>query len=133
MSLPGNSTINQLLSITHCIYTSFEEFSYRETRAVLLDIFKAFDKVWHEGMLFKNECNGVSGPLLVMIFSYLSNRAHREVLNRKMSKCTFVPSEVPQGSVLGPLVFPYTLTLHRPGFLESSTAGGGGGGFHPPV
>ena len=76
---PGDSTINQLLSVTYCIYTAFEEFPYRETRAVFLDISKAFDKVWHEGLLFKLECNGVSGPLLVMIRSYLSNRVQRVV------------------------------------------------------
>ena len=71
---PDDSTINQLLSITYCIYTAFEEFPSRETRAVFLDISKAFDKVWHEGLLFKLECNVVSGPCLVMIRSCLSNR-----------------------------------------------------------
>ena len=50
---PSHSTINQLLSITHCIYTAFEEFPSREMRAVFLDISKAFDKVCHEGLLFK--------------------------------------------------------------------------------
>ena len=82
---PGDSTINQLLSITYCIYTAFEKFPTRETRAVFLDISKAFDKVWLEGLLFKLECNGVSGLLLVMIRSYLSNRVQRVVLNGKMS------------------------------------------------
>ena len=42
---PGDSTINQLLSITYCIYTAFEEFPSRETRAVFLDISKAFDSL----------------------------------------------------------------------------------------
>ena len=41
---PGDSTINQLLSITYCIYTALEEFPSKETRAVFLDISKAFDK-----------------------------------------------------------------------------------------
>ena len=104
---PGDSTVNQLLSITYCIYTAFEEFPSRETRAVFLDISKAFDKVWHEGLLFKLECNGVSGPLLVMIRSYLSNRVQRVVLNRKMSKWTSVTAGVPQGSVLRPLFLSY--------------------------
>ena len=48
---PGDSTINQLLSITYCMCTASEEFPSRETRAVLLDISEAFDKVWHEGLL----------------------------------------------------------------------------------
>ena len=46
---PGDSTINQLLSITPEIYNAFE--SLDETRAVFLDISKAFDKVWHEGLM----------------------------------------------------------------------------------
>ena len=45
---PGDSTIFQLLPITSTIYDSFEK--YDETRAVFLDISKAFDKVWHEGL-----------------------------------------------------------------------------------
>ena len=59
---PGDSTIFQLLLITSTIYESFEKFD--ETRAVFLDISKAFDKVWHEGIIFKLKCNGISGNLL---------------------------------------------------------------------
>ena len=102
---PGDSTINQLLAITYCIYTAFEEFLSGETHAVFLDISKTFDKVWHEGLLFKLKCNGVSGPLFVMIHSYLSNRLQRIVLNAKMSQQTLVTAGVPQGSVLGPQFF----------------------------
>ena len=47
----GDSTINQLLSITHDIYNAFEH--HHDTRAVFLDISKAFEKVWHEGLLLK--------------------------------------------------------------------------------
>ena len=60
---PGNSTICQLLSITSSIYEAFE--NYEETRAVFLDTSKAFDKVWHEGLIYKLKCNGISGKLLI--------------------------------------------------------------------
>ena len=56
---PGDSSINQLLSITHEIYQSMDE-GY-EIRGVFLDISKAFDKVWHEGLVFKLKQNGISG------------------------------------------------------------------------
>ena len=72
---PGDSTINQLLYITHRIYAAFEEFPSRETRAVFLDISKAFDKVWHDGLILKLKNPGISGPLLALIKSYLSDRS----------------------------------------------------------
>ena len=59
---PGDSCINQLLSITHKIYHSLDE-NY-EIRAVFLDISKAFDEVWHKGLFFKLKQNGISGNLL---------------------------------------------------------------------
>ena len=101
---PGDSTINQLLYITQKIYTAFEDFPLRETRAVFLDISKAFDKVWHEGLVFKIKSYGISGPLLALIVSYLSNQQH-VVLNGKTSVWSYISAGVPQGSVLGPLFF----------------------------
>ena len=83
---PFDSTINQLLYITHKIYSAFEDYPSRETRAVLLDISKAFDKVWHEGLIFKVKRYDMSGGLLNLIISYLSNRKQLVVLNGKCSK-----------------------------------------------
>ena len=102
---PGNSTVNQLLSITHKIYSAFEEFPSRETRAVFLDISKAFDKVWHDGLLFKLKNYGISGSLFTVIKDFLSNRQQRVVLNGKSSCWSSTTAGVPQGSVLGPLFF----------------------------
>ena len=59
---PGDSCINQLLAITHEIYKSFD--ACLDVRAVVLDISKAFDKVWHQGLLYKLKQNGISGNLL---------------------------------------------------------------------
>ena len=102
---PGDSTINQLLYITHRIYAAFEEFPSRETRAVFLDISKAFDKVWHDVLIFKLKTYGVSGPLLALIKSCLMNRKQRVVLNGRCSEWSEITAGVPQGSVLGPLFF----------------------------
>ena len=48
---PSDSTINQLLSIAHAIYIAFEDTPSRKTRAVCLDLSKAFDRVWRNGLL----------------------------------------------------------------------------------
>ena len=74
-------------------------------RAVFLDISKAFDKVWHKGLIFKLEQNGISGNLLKFFESYLHNRKQRVILNGSYSEYYSIESGVPQGSVLGPLLF----------------------------
>jgi hypothetical protein len=102
---PGDSTINQLLVITHRIYSGFEEIPSKESRAVFLDLSKAFDRVWHGGLLYKLECSGVSGNLLHLISNFLSNREQRVLLNGKNSEWKRISAGVPQGSVLGPLFF----------------------------
>ena len=61
-SKTGDSCINQLLSIIHEIYGSFDEGL--EVRSVFLDILKGFDKVLHDGIIFKLTQNGISGNLL---------------------------------------------------------------------
>ena len=103
--VPGDSCTNQLLFLINEIHEAFENQSSLEVRAVFLDISKAFDKVWHEGLLFKLKQNGVSGKLLKFFESYLNNRKQRVALNGFYSDYASIQSGVPQGSVLGPLLF----------------------------
>ena len=72
---PGNLCINQLLCITHDIYQSLDDGL--ETRAVFLDISKAFDNVWRKG------------NLLIVITNFLYHRKQRVVLNEQQSICSW--------------------------------------------
>jgi hypothetical protein len=76
---PNDSTVNQLLSITSDFYKAIDEG--KEIRAVFFDISKAFDKVWHNGLLFKLEKIGITGCLLNWFRSYLTRRKQSVVIN----------------------------------------------------
>ena len=72
---------------------------------VFLDASKAFDKVWHRGLIFKLEQLGIVNPLLSWFRSNLSDRKQRVVLDGQASDWTSIDAGVPQGSILGPLLF----------------------------
>ena len=74
------------------------------TRAVALDISKAFDRVWHAG-LYKLKSYGISGQIFGLNFSFLSNNWPQVVLNGKSSQEYPVNGGVPPGSILGPTLF----------------------------
>ena len=80
---PGDSYINQPLTIAHKIYKSFD--ACLDVRTVSLDISKAFDKVWHQGLLYKLKQNGISGNLLETLSDFLKDRKQRVVLNGQNS------------------------------------------------
>ena len=75
------------------------------TRAVAVDICKAFDRVWHAGLLHKLKSYGISGQIFGLVSSFLSNRWLRVVLDGKSSQEYPVNAGVPQRSILGPTLF----------------------------
>lgn len=100
---PNDSTINQLLCITNDFYRAIDQG--KEIRVVFFDISKAFDKVWHKGLLYKLEKIGIRGNLLLWFRSYLHDRKQCVVINGSRSEFMNVKAGVPQGSILGPLLF----------------------------
>ena len=101
----GDSTINQLIAITHTIFQAFDCSPPLDVRSVYLDISKAFDRVWHDGLIHKQKRCGVSGQLLSLIKSFLKDRKQRTVLNGHCSHWGEILAGVPQGSILGPFFF----------------------------
>ena len=75
------------------------------TRAVALDISKAFNTDWHGGLLRKLKSYGISGEIFGLISSFFSNRRLRVVLDGKSSQEYPVNAGVPQGSIRGPTLF----------------------------
>ena len=94
---PGDSTVNQLLSITHTMFKAFDCNPPLDVRSVYLDISKAFDRVWHDGLIYKLKRCGVSGQLLFLIQSFLKDRKQRTVLNGQSSNWGDISAGVPQG------------------------------------
>ena len=75
------------------------------TRAVTLDISKAFDNVWHASLLLKLKSYGISGKICGLIFSFLSIRQLQVVLDGNSSQEYSVNVRVSQGLILGPTLF----------------------------
>ena len=101
--IPGDSTVNQLIDIYNTLCKVLDEG--KEVRAIFYDISKAFDRVWHMGLLFKLRSAGVTGFLLSWYSDYLNDRKLRVVLSGASSSWTSVKAGVPKGSILGPLLF----------------------------
>ena len=101
--IPGLSTTHQLLEIYHTILTALDNKFF--TSITFADVSKAFDRVWIGGLLLKLERYGIKGDLLMWLKSYLTNRSQKVAIKEALSELDDLKAGVPQGSVLGPLLF----------------------------
>jgi len=101
--LPGDSTVNQLTYIYDTFCRALD--NGLEVRVVFFDISKAFDKVWHRGVLYKLQQAGIRGNLLSFLSNYLTDRKQKVIIPGAHSSPMEILAGVPQGSILGPLMF----------------------------
>ena len=79
----NDSTMNQLLYIANMFSKALDE--RKEVRVIFFNISKAFDRVWHRGLLFKLKIMGIVGNLLLWFIDYLTNMKQRVAINGKES------------------------------------------------
>ena len=99
----GDGTVNQLVNIHDDVCKALDEGN--DIQMIFFDISKAFDRVWHDGLLCKLNCIGIKGHLFDWFKSYLTNRKQRVVIQGSSSSFLDTQAGVPQGSVLDPILF----------------------------
>ena len=108
--LKGLCTCDALLCVSHTLQSALE--SGQEARIVQIDFSSVFDRVNHQGIMYKLCSVGLGGSVLSIMTQFLLDRSQHVMVGGCRSKLVNVVSVVPQGYVLGILLFlPYTSEL----------------------
>ena len=100
---PGDSTVNQLAYLYHTFCEAIDK--KKDVRIVFCDISKAFDRVWHDGLIYKLKKFGIHGDLLNWFKDYLTDRQQKVIIRGQHSELGHIKAGVPQGSIVGPMLF----------------------------
>jgi len=103
----GKSTVDQLVRLVSSIEEGFhlDQKNRKMTAALFLDMEKAFDSIWHNGLIYKLNDLGLKMPDLKLITSYLEDRVFQVRVNNCLSKKCKIKAGVPQGGILSPILF----------------------------
>ena len=99
----SDSLVSQLTYLNNTFCQALD--SGKEVQVVFCDISKAFDRVWHAGLIHKSKAAEISGQMLKWFVSYLKNRKQSVALPGAESGWNYIHAGVPQGSILSPILF----------------------------
>lgn len=101
--IENHSTEGQALRLAECIYQNFEY--KKHTPVVFMDVAKAFDKVWHDGLILKLAEFGIKQQFISLIATFIRNRTYQVRIGNEISEKKSIEAGVPQGAVLSPLLY----------------------------
>jgi hypothetical protein len=110
---PKHSTVDQLINVTEFIAKGFGQ--NQSTGAIFLDVAKAFDTVWHDGLVYKLHAAGVPLAMVRLLNSFLNRRVFHAKIGQVLSTQREIQAGVPQGSVLSPTLYAiFTADIPKP-------------------